>query len=174
MYSLGSFLLLLALNSVSVCNGILSVARTDAQTTHTIGVGLRGFLERYTTLADPQVVNAVVWALTGGLGFVLTVALVAFVHTLQDDRTEPTFLERFGIRLLALGALILLITLLLTSVLPACSRVFVRTLLHMLSAWYNVFEFFGAILLVALCLYVAAILCRLVVLRLRVFSSVIE
>jgi hypothetical protein len=116
----------------------------------------------------------VVWALTGGIGFMLTVALVAFMHTLHDDRVEPTFIERFGIRLLGLGSLVLLLALFVTTVLPNCSRVFTRTLLHMTAQWYNIFQFLGSVSLVALCLYVAAILCRLVVLRLRVFSNVIE
>jgi hypothetical protein len=173
-YPFGALLLLGILNSVTLWNELLNAIRTDPATTHSISEGLRGFLERYTTLSNPQVVNSVVWALTGGLAFVLVVALLAFVNTLKDDRNEVTFIERFGIRLLALGALVVLAILTLTVVLPLTSRTFVRTAVHMTAAWYNVFEFIGSILLMALCLYVAAVLCRLVVLRLRVFSTVID
>jgi hypothetical protein len=174
IYPLGALLLLLVLNGATIWQSLLHAVQTDPQTAQSIGVGFRGFLERYTTLSDPQVVNAAVWALTGGLGFMLTVALVAFIHTYQSDRIEPTFLERFGIRILALGSLVLLAALLSTIVLPICSKAFVRTALHLSSNWYNALEFVGSILLLAVCLYVAAVLCRLVVLRLRVFSTVIE
>lgn len=174
LYPFGALLILGILNSVTIWNQVLRATQTDPATTQSISEGLRGFLERYTTLSNPQVVNGVVWALTGGLAFILVVALTAFIRTVQDDRAEPTFLERFGIRLLSLGALVILGSLLITVVLPLTSRVFVRTTVHLAAAWYNIFQLLGALLLMALCLYIAAVLCRLVALRLRVFSTIID
>lgn len=181
LYLAVSLILLLILNASTLWNALLNSAGADSATSKSIDGGLHGLISTLTTLSDPQLVNAFVWGATAALGVFVAVAIGGFLRATRDSagdlrtrRGELGFAESLTARLAAIGGLILATLFGVFGLLPVLSYVFVVRLAHLADNWQNAPSALLAWLGVALCGYSLAVLCRMVALRVRVFSTTID
>jgi hypothetical protein len=83
------------------------------------------------------------------------------------------FLTRLGLRLSAFVGLVAFAILFAASLFPALGRMFLNGVVHPIAVWYNIPLAVFALCVTALSLYVFALLVRLLLLRVRVFSTYI-
>jgi uncharacterized membrane protein len=176
LYIFGGLALMLAVNASSLWQVVLNSTNTDVATSQTIGLSMKQLVAHFTTLPDAQLVNAVVWGMTAALGLMLATALASFVRSTSEDRhaSEATFIEKLVIRLAAGVGLVLLVLLFLFKLLPSWSKTFVDHLGNATDTWSNVPVVLLIVLGVTVCLWALSVLCRLLALRIRVFSNVLE
>jgi hypothetical protein len=181
LYLAVSLVLLLILNAGALWNALLHSAGTDTATMKSIDDGLRDLVTHLTTLSDPQLVNGFVWGATAALGVFLAVAIVGFMRSTRDSasdlhsrRGEISFTESLVVRVAALGSVILTALFGVFGLLPVFSYLFVTRLTDLSASWQNGPTALLAWLGVATIGYLLAVLCRLVVLRVRVFSTTID
>jgi hypothetical protein len=181
LYLAVSLVLLLILNAGALWTALLHSAGTDTATAKSIDNGLRVLVTHLTTLSNPQLVNAFVWGATAALGVFVAVAVTGFIRATRDSasdlhsrRGEISFAEILTVRLAALGSTIIAALFGVFGLLPVFSYLFVTRLTDISASWQNgptaLMAWFG----VATTGYLLAVLCRLVVLRVRVFSTTID
>lgn len=174
LYWVLGLLTLVALNAGGLWHLVLNASGTDSATAKSIDEGFRDLISRTTTLSDPQLVNAVVWGATAGLGVCITVAIIGFVRSTNEDAHARSGLERIAVRIISLLAVVLSTALTVFVLLPTFSYEFMSRTTHLIDSWTNTLIAVVAITGVGLCFYALAVLCRLLVLRIRVFSTVVE
>lgn len=170
--------MLVALNINTIYDALLASAGTDEATADSIGKAMKATIDYWTGSIDGQLTNAVVWGATGGIAFMSVVAVAAFVNQEREDaiaaRTssgKKQFIVRTAVSAAAIWALVLFLVVLTTRLAPAILEVFVSRLVTITEAWYNGLFVLGAIISAAASAYFIAILCRLIMLRVRVFSE---
>lgn len=181
LYTTCSLILLFALNAGNLWRFVLDSAGTDTATAKSIDVGFKELVTKLTTLSDPQIVNAVVWGATAALGVMLAVALASFVQataydarSLRAQKSELSVVKKWVIRGASLISLMIAALIAGFVLLPVFSYLFASRVVDLFGAWHNLPVAVVSILGTALSAYVLAILCRLLVLRIRVFSTYID
>jgi hypothetical protein len=181
LYSAIGFFGLILLNVSTLWRSLLQSSGVDVATATAIDESLRQTVREHTTLSDPQVVNGVVWAATAALGVCVALAITGFIRSENQDlhgarkRGGAVFLfERLVARAGALACLVIAAILLFVFALPQLSHAFVVHITEPIAQWYNVPLAIACCLGAGVCVYVLAVLARLVALRVRVFSAVID
>jgi hypothetical protein len=181
LYLAVSLVLLLILNAGMFWNELLHSAGTDTATAQSIDSSFHDLVAGLTRLSDPQLVNAFVWGATAALGVFIAIAIAGFVRATRESATglqsrsgEVSFAETTLARLAALGGAIIAALFAILGLFPVFSYVFATRLSHVPDNWQNGPVALLAWLGVALSGYLVAILCRLVVLRVRFFSAFID
>jgi hypothetical protein len=181
LYLAVSLVLLLILNAGTLWSALLHSAGTDTATAQSIDTSFHDLIAGLTRLSDPQLVNAFVWGATAALGVFIAIAIAGFIRATRESASglqgrggEVSFAESILVRLAALGGAVIAALFAVFGLLPVFSYVFVSRLSNLSDSWQNGPVALLAWLGVALSGYAVAVLCRLVVLRVRVFSAVID
>jgi hypothetical protein len=175
-----AIVLLFATHARDLWLALLSTAQTDQDTAELFGSTLKETISNATNLSDPQIVNAFIWGLTAALGLMLAAGIADFIRAEADDERlihqqngAVYFVTRLTLRISAFVGLIAFAVLFATWLFPALGRMLLTGIVHPLETWFNIPLAVFAVVMTAFCLYVFALLIRLLLLRVRVFSTYI-
>jgi hypothetical protein len=179
-YLFVGFFVLFAVNIPGWWQLLLSASHTDPETAQTLGTAYRQYVSNTVHLSDPQIVNAFIWGLTAAVGLVIAAGLADFLRAEAEDRRTlhqkdgaATFFIKLGLRLAAFVGIIAFGSLFIAELLPYLAKQLYTGVVHPLRFWYAIPLALFAILMTSVCLYIFALMLRLLVLRVRVFSDYI-
>lgn len=183
-YFVVGLLAVVALNVTGIIEVLYAVSQTGLDVQQIVSTSFVGLLSDIAQPLNGRLGNSVIWATMGILAFCLGSIAVAELQDLFDHEEQAKvtssrfrstiwteFVIRSVLRLLAIVGLITWVYLFVATVSPYVSRLMLNLLLaDPVYLWGVVGVLIGGILF-GLSFYTAALLCRFIALRVRVFSK---
>lgn len=183
-YLLFGTLGLVILNISGIIDTFLTVSGTDSDVQNYIDASIVGTLQDLSAPLNGRLGNSVVWAFMGALAFTLGSIAIAELQDLLDHsdtarKTPKTqrgtvwleYITRISIRTVALISLFVWVYISAVLIIPFVSRLLLESLLAPMPYIWGTLAFIIGSVSLGLVLYVGAIICRFIALRVRVFSS---
>lgn len=184
-YLLFGTLGIVLLNLSGIIDTFFTVSGTDSDVQNYIDSSFVGVLQSISAPLNGRLGNSVIWAFMGVVAFTLGSIAVASIQDLLDHSDEARkaprklrgpvwveFIVRACVRTIALVSLFVWVYVSAAYIIPFVSRLLLESLLAPTPFLWGTLAFALGVCAISLVLYVAAVLCRFIALRVRVFSSV--
>jgi hypothetical protein len=183
-YALGGSFLLIALNITGIIDVLFTLSQTDADVRSYVDNSFVGFLQDIANPLNGRLGNSVVWALMGVVAFLLGSIAISEIQDLFDHTEQAIdtprrfrmavwveFAVRMALRTVAFAGVLMWAYVFVSMLSPYASRLLLESLLATPAYAWGLLAFCVGSTLFSIWLYIGAVLCRFVALRVRVFSD---